>query len=237
MHAIAPISLPLVHSPFARPVPAEPTATPLDLASDSVTISEAAPQAQGLSTSSRVALAGLAALSLFGGIVATAHAAEPQQRPSVSATRTERVGRNDEVARQVRTYVDDMIGNNRVQSETLNTYQKALQNNYNTLVKIDARILSNPASLNDPTLRAIHEKAEAALDSMQVYEDTEEDRVYSAGRQKKIELADGTTITVPEESFKRVPRTVNDYSGSARMTDRAIEQIDKLLHPQGRPTP
>lgn len=235
-------SLPLrVASPFSTPAAATTAvpASPVDAVALSGIAEESTPS---LSPSSRMALVGLAALSLFGAVVATtgtAAAAEPQ-RPALSAVQpapARRLAARPEVVRVTRQYVEDMVENNHLQGETLNTYGKQFQNNYNTLVRIEQKILANPEALNDPTLRAVYQKIEASLDSIQVFEDKTEDIVYSAGQKQVMELADGTRITTPEPSVKRVPRRLdNDYSGASRMTDATIEKIDALLHPGKVPT-
>jgi hypothetical protein len=224
----------LVRSPYqAPPAPVQEAAPP---SPDAVVLSDASPGVPPVFSYGRFALVGLAALAAFGGFVSSAAAQSPPAPTAVSRTApaptsVTRVQRNDAVTAATKRYLNDMVENNRIQQETLNTYGKSFQNNYNTLVRMEHRIVSNPDSLADPQVRAVYEKIQAALDSVQVYNDVQEDIVYSAGGGKTIETPDGTRIRIPEPSVKRVPRTSTDYSGSARMTDAAIEKIQKILHP------
>jgi len=220
-----------LRSPYAVALPATPQAhEPLD----AVTLSGAAEDAPSVSKPSYT-LAVVTALMLAAGAfgATAAHAAEPRP-PQTSVSQTtqsatvRRITANPTVTQSVRTYVTDMVENNRIQSATLNTYQKSFQNNYNTLVRIERRIVQNPESLADPAVRRVYEKTQAALDSIQVYSDTQEDIIYRAASQT-IETPNGTRITMPMEPVSRVPRTTSDYSGSARMTDRAVEQIQEIM--------
>lgn len=215
-----------VRSPYA-PLRSE-AAAPCDTVTLSAA-STAADSTPAASPAKRAALLGLGALSLFGAFVATTPAfADVGPPPGVS-----RVAANPEVVKATRGYIDDMIENNRIQGETLNTYPKTFQNNYNTLVRIEQRILANPQSLADPNIRSIYDKVQASLDAVQVFPDKTEDVTYQAGGERVIQTPDGTRITIPEPSVQRTPRRLDDdYSGAARMTDRTIDRIHGILHPE-----
>jgi hypothetical protein len=178
-------------------------------------------------------LAGLAALTVLGGVVAQAAAAELPARPVPTAAQpaATRLAPNPVSSRSVRTYIENMLENNRLQGETLNTYEKSFRNNWNTLVHIERRILTHPESLNDPTVRAVYERVQAALDTAQVFQDVEESVIYQAGY-SSIELGDGTRMTIPRLPVDRTIRVRGDYSGAARMTDHTLESLRSLVQPR-----
>lgn len=163
-----------------------------------------------------------AAQSRFAAVPAKNHG-------TVNSTRKiESISSNPAVAAATRRYIESMVRNNRLQGENLNTYQKSFLNNWNTLVKLERRILDNPQSLCDPVIREVYEKVQAALDSAQVFSDTTEDIEYTAGG-RRLMFPDGTVMTVPEDPVRRKARTSEDYSGAARMTDEVVQELSSLL--------
>ena len=222
---------PRIHDRVAPPgAPATPAPTP-QAPSDAVSLSgapEAAEPAPSLlPLASRAALAAFAAVGIFGAFAGHAAAAPPSSQSAPAQAGPARLEVQPEVVRSVRTYVKDMLENNRIQSETLNTYDKVFQNNLNTLQRIELRILQNPSSLNDKAVRRTYEKVQAALDSLQVYQDVREGRIYRAATMT-IETADGSKITMPMEPVERTFETRRDYSGSARMTDATMESLRQI---------
>lgn len=220
---------PRIHDRVAPPgAPATPAPTP-QAPSDAVSLSGAPEAAEPapplLPLASRVALAAFSAVGLFGALAGNAAAAPPptQSAPAGPA----RLDVQPAAVRSVRTYVKDMLENNRIQSESLNTYDKVFQNNWNTLQRIERRILENPASLNDPAVRRTYEKVQAALDSVQIYPDVREGRIYRAASMT-IETADGSKITMPMEPVERTFEHRQDYSGSARMTDATLDALRQI---------
>ena len=140
-------------------------------------------------------------------------------------TKVERLSSNQAVAESVRRYIENMVRNNRIQGEQLNTYERAFRNNWNTFTRVEKRILDNPSSLCDPVVRKVYEQVQAALDSAQVFTETTEDIQYQAGGRKELRFPDGTVMTVPLDPVSRKARTSEDYSGAARMTDQVINEL------------
>lgn len=200
---------------------------------DGVTLSgapEAAePAPRILPMASRLALAAFAAVGLIGAFAGTASAAPPPASQSAPASQgVTQLQKRPEVERTVRTYMNDMLEANEIQGETLNTYDKAFANNWNTLQRIERRILENPSSLNDPAIRRSYEKIQAALDSAQIFPDVREGKIYRAAT-TTIETADGSRITMPMEPVTRTFEYRQDYSGAARMTDKTLESVRAIM--------
>lgn len=221
-----------LHDRIAPPGSSGPRESAPPAAADGVTLSGAAevpePAPSVLPMASRLALAAVAATGLFGAFASTAAAAPPQPSQSAPARGVVQLEQRPEAVRNVRTYIKDMLEANEIQGETLNTYDKQFANNWNTLQRVERRILENPSSLNDPAIRRSYEKIQAALDSAQIFPDVREGKIYRAATQT-VETADGTRITMPMEPVTRTFEYRQDYSGAARMTDKTMESLRAIM--------
>lgn len=204
--------------------------------SDRVTLSgpgvpEAEERTTVLPLAAKIGLAAFAALGLAGGLAgpASAQISPPPPAFARESRNVVTLRSQPEVVSAVRTYLTDMVENNRIQGETLNTYGKSFSNNWYSLARMEARILANPSSLNDPAIRRVYERIEAALDSAQIFEDAEEGRLYRSGAQQTVQTLDGTIMTIPSAPVQRTFQARRDYSGAARMTDATMESIDGIL--------
>ena len=105
-----------------------------------------------------------------------------------------------------------MLEANETQGAQLSTDEMGFRNDLNTLVRIEERIQSSPGVLADPSMRRVHEKARAALDSVQEFSDQVHFIRYDY---------DGT----PHD----VTMTVQDYAGPARMTSATIDSLQRIV--------
>lgn len=206
-------------------------------------VSSAATEAPAqASLSQRVALAGLTALSLVGGLLGSTSAlaakeayyppatsvSQPAKAPVSAQQGAVQVSYDAQQIGYTRTYINDMIENNQLSGKSLNTYGEVYQNNYNTLARIEREIVTHPQTTADPAVRRVYQKIRAALDSLQITTYTEESVTYRAATQT-IQMPDGTTITMPMEPVVRDARTKANYAGAATMTDHTIEQIQDIM--------
>ena len=86
------------------------------------------------------------------------------------------------------------------------------------MVRIDAKIRSNPALLSDPQLSRVEQKIQASFDTMQVFS-------YET---HTVEF--GTEGPPHNINFQ----TIQDYSGPAKMTNNTIAAVQGIMQYQKR---
>ena len=128
-----------------------------------------------------------------------------------------------------RLYITDMIDMNITQGETLATYRNVYINNINTLQRIQWTIKQNPVSLQDPAVRRAYEKIRATLDTVGEFSYETSDVVYQAGHET-ITTPDGSTISRALPPVTEInQKSIADYSGPGRLTDKTIRDIEELM--------